>query len=41
LAYNHGEVNLRDKHRLTVFENGKLYRILGPQGDEITEHREN
>jgi hypothetical protein len=28
---------LREEHRLTVFENRLLRRILGPKGDEVAE----
>jgi hypothetical protein len=27
---------LREKHRLSVFENGVLRRIFGPERDEVT-----
>jgi hypothetical protein len=29
-------LTLREKHRLRVFENRMLRRILGPKGDEVT-----
>jgi hypothetical protein len=37
LNYGAGLLILREEHRLRVFENRVLWRIFGPQGDEITE----
>ena len=32
-------LTLREKHRLMVFENRVLRKILGPKRDEVTGHR--
>jgi len=37
LAVFHEKVNLTNKHRLVVFENGELKTVPGPQGEESTE----
>jgi hypothetical protein len=34
-------LTLREEHRLRVFENMVLRRVLGPKRDEVTGEREN